>query len=238
MTDTFTPPPNTTLDEYAFRAFFSTQFHAALDKHKHIPRGHGRLQAVAALFSITRTTAGKWLNGEGLPDMWRLPRIAQLLNVDPNELLGVSANPLVLDQSYLMINVHDQDHPSDGSSLFLQPSTLERVGLPAGCVLMRVNSNDMKDFAGVGDLVAYNPGVKWIDTGADVYVLRAQGRYVIRRAVRSLRGDIVLSSGVGIPEETFRPTDFTSEPESDNAMIYVAGQVVGRLLQRGSVVGF
>lgn len=230
------PSPSTDISqtEQAFRSFFAEQFNAALDRHQHIPRGHGRLQAVAGLFGITRTTAGKWLNGDGLPELWRLPRIAQLLNVDASELLGGSADPMVIDDRYLILEVHDQDRPDEPASMFLQPSTLHNMGIPAGCLLMRVSSNDMKAFAGVGDLVVYNPGVKRIDTGSDVYVLRAQGRYVLRRAVRSLRGDIVLSSSPAMPEETFKPTDFTSEPHADDTLIYVVGQVVARVLMRGS----
>lgn len=231
-----TPRSETTQAEQDFRRFFAERFNAALDRHGHIPRGHGRVQAVTALFGITRTTAGKWLGGEGLPELWRLPYIAQLLNVDVNELVGGSTNPMLIDDRYVMLEMHGQDTPEEVVSLFLQPSTLQRSSIPHGCQLMQVSANDMAGFVGVGDLVIYNPGVKWIDTGSDVYVLRVQGRYVLRRAVRSLRGEIVLSTDSGQASETFSPTDFTSESGASDTQIFVVGRVVARVLLRGSGV--
>lgn len=229
-----TAAPDTLLAELEFRRLFSQQFNLALDRHAHIPQVHGRVQAVSALFGITRATAGKWLSGEGLPDLWRLPHIAQLLNVDVNELVGMSTNPLLIDDSYVTVQMHDQDTPEDLVSMFLQPGTLNRIGIAKGCLLMRIAATDMPLFAPVGDLVLYNPGVKWFGTGADVYVLRVQGRYVLRRAVRTLRGDIVLSTDNGQMQETFNPTDFTSDPAIDSTQIYVVGRVVARVLSRGS----
>lgn len=220
--------------EQGFRRLFAERFNAALDRHVHIPQGHGRGQAVAALFGITRATAGKWLNGEGLPELWRLPHIAQMLNVDVNELVGGTASPMMIDDRYVSIDMHDQDNPDEVASLFLQPSSLERTGLTQGCVLMQVTSNDMVGYVGVGDLVIYNPGVKWISTGSDVYVFRVQGRYVLRRAARTLRGEIVLSSEANSAQESFKGDDFTSEPNNDSGLIYVVGLVVARIVLRGA----
>lgn len=228
------PRPETAQAEQNFRRLFAEQFNAALDRHAHIPHGHGRGQAVAALFGISRATAGKWLSGEGLPDLWRLPQIAQLLNVDVNELVGGTTNAMLIDDRYLTLQVHSQEMPDETVSLFLQPGTLKRTGIAPGCLLMQVTSTDMPAFASVGDLVVYNPGIKWFGTGADVYVLRVQGRYVLRRAVRTLRGDIVLSADAGQMQETFSPTDFTSDPAPNGTQIYVVGQVVARVLSRGS----
>jgi hypothetical protein len=75
---------------------------------------------------------------------------------------------------------------------------------------------------------------KWISTGSDVYVFRVQGRYVLRRAVRTLRGEIVLSSESGNAQESFRGEDFTSEPKGAADLIYVVGLVVARVLLRGA----
>lgn len=240
-TMTSTPPeaprPETAQAEQDFRRLFAEQFNAALDRHAHIPRGHGRGQAVAALFGITRATAGKWLSGEGLPDLWRLPHMAQLLNVDVNELVGGSTNAMLIDDRYITLQMHGQDAPDETVSLFLQPGTLQRTGIAPGCLLMQVTATDMPGFAPVGDLVVYNPGIKWFGTGSDVYVLRVQGRYVLRRAVRTLRGEILLSADGGQMQETFNPTDFTSDPASNGAQIYVVGRVVARVLSRGSSVG-
>lgn len=221
--------------EQDFRQLFAERFNAALDRHAHIPPVYGRGQAVAALFSITRATAGKWLNGEGLPELWRLPHLARLLNVDVNELVGGTASPMMIDDRYVSIDIHEQDNPQELASLFLQPSTLQRVGFAPGCLLMRVSSNEMVGYVGVGDVVVYNPGVKWISTGSDVYVFRVQGRYVLRRATRTLRGEVVLSSETNNSQETFKGEDFTSEPgQQGSGQIYVVGRVAARIVMRSN----
>lgn len=220
--------------EQDFRKLFAERFNAALDRHAHIPQVYGRGQAVSALFGITRATAGKWLNGEGLPELWRLPHLARLLNVDVNELVGGTASPMMIDDRYVSIDVHEQDSPQELASVFLQPSTLQRVGFSPGCLLMRVSSNEMVGYVGVGDVVIYNPGVKWISTGADVYVFRVQGRYVLRRATRTLRGEVVLSCETNNSQELFKGEDFTSEVNQDSALIYVVGCVVARIILRGN----
>lgn len=229
--------PETSLAEQAFRRLFAEQLNTALDRHRHIPQGHGRVQAVASLFGITRITAGKWLSGEGLPELWRLPQIAQLLNVDANELVGSTTNALLIDDRYISLPMHGQDTPEEQMPLFVQPGTLQHTSIVRGCLIMQVNSTDMSSFAPVGDLVVYNPGIKWFGTGSDVYVLRVQGRYVLRRAVRTLRGDIVLSADNGQMQETFSPTDFTSDADPTSPLIYVVGRVVARVLTRGSAAG-
>lgn len=220
--------------EQNFRRLFAEQFNAALDQIAEIPSGHGRGQAVATLFGITRATASKWLSGEGLPDLWRLPQIAQLLNVDVNELVGASTNAMLIDDRYITLQLHRQDAPDELMSLFLQPGTLRQTGIAPGCLLMQVTATDMPNFAPVGDLMIYNPGLKWFGTGAEVYVLRVQGRYVLRRAVSTLRGDIVLSTDEGQRQETFKPTDFTTDPMASGPEIYVVGKVVARVLTRSN----
>ena len=223
----------TTQAELDFRKLFAERLHAALDRHNHIPKGHGRVLASAALFGVTRLTVTKWLNGDGLPDLWRLPLLAKLLNVDVNELVGGSTNPMVIDDRYASIGLHSQDDPDAVGQLFLQPSSLAQAGLLPGCMLMQLNTNDMAAYVSVGDMVIYNPGVKWIDTGTAVYVFKVQGRYVLRRAARTLRGDIILTNDADNTQESFRGEDFTSEPDNPAGLIYVVGRVVGRVLVRG-----
>lgn len=220
--------------ERDFRKLFAERFNAALDRHAHIPQVYGRGQAVSALFGITRATAGKWLTGEGSPELWRLPQLAKLLNVDVNELVGGTTNPMMIDDRYVSIEIHEQDSPQELASVFLQPSTLQRVGFPPGCLLMRVSSNEMVGYVSVGDVVLYNPGIKWISTGSDVYVFRVQGRYVLRRATRTLRGEVVLSSENNSAQESFKGEDFTSEPSQETGLIYVVGRVVARIILRGN----
>lgn len=230
LVDSLRPEPSQA--EHDFRKLFAERFNTALDRHSHIPQGHGRGQAVASLFGITRATAGKWLNGEGLPELWRLPQLAQLLNVDVNELVGGSTHPMTIDERYMSIDMHDQDNPDEVVPLFLQPSSLKGAGLTPGCMLMQVTTTDMAGYVSVGDMVLYNPGVKWISTGTDVYLFKVQGRYVLRRAARTLRGDIVLSNEADKTQESFKGDDFTSEPNHPEGLIYVVGRVVARVILR------
>jgi phage repressor protein C with HTH and peptisase S24 domain len=129
--------------------------------------------------------------------------------------------------------MHTQDQPADVSSLFLQPGALRSAALPPGCMLMRVTTNDMAGYVGVGDMVIYNPGVKWISSGNDVYLFRVGNQYVLRRATRSLRGDITLTSDSTGATESFKGEDFTSEAKDASGALFVVGRVVARILMRG-----
>lgn len=224
----------TTQAETDFRRLFAARLNAALDQHMSVPRGYGRGQAVAGMFGITRITAGKWLAGEGLPDLWRLPQLARLLNVDTNELVGGTVRALESDDRYMSINMHNQDHPDKRIPMYLPASSLQGNLVTPGCLLMQLSTNDMVGYAGVGDMVIYNPDVQWISAGTDVYILRVQGHYVLRRATRTLRGEIVLTTEANSGQELFKDADFTSALDGPTDLIAVVGRVQGRILLRGA----
>lgn len=234
ITDTPDTPDAPLSDEAtAFRIVFAERFNDALNQHGSIPHGYGRVQAVTSLFGVSRTTAGKWIDGEGLPELWRIPLIARRLNVDVTELLGSMSVPTNVDQSYVTLDIHTQEEPEDASGAYLHPETLQLMGLPPGSTLMHVTSDEMAGYVGVGDSVIYNPGVKRIGTGSDVYIFRVQGRYVLRRARRTLRDEIhVTCEAQDVPPEIFQGSDFTADKE-DEDRIFVVGRVVARLVVHG-----
>ncbi len=214
----------------AFRRLFAERFNDALDQHAAIPKQYGRVQAVATLFGISRNTSAKWLDGEAVPELWRLPNISRLLNVDVAELIGCPALPGSIDESYVSIDIHDQDAPGDLAVFYLHSNTLMNLGLPPGCKLMQVTSNDMNGYVNIGDAVIYSPGIKRIGTGNDVYIFRIGEGYVLRRARRTLRDEIHVTSEVqGILPEIFKGSSFTPDID-DKEHIFVVGQVVARLL--------
>lgn len=218
-------------DAERFRAFFAAKLNESLDSHFHIPKGYGRVAAVASLFNISTNTANGWLKGQSLPELWRMPGIAKLLDIGVEELVGGdSINPMSIDDNYVALDVHDQGAPEDSASVYLQPGTLKQFRIPSGCQIMLVQTEEMEGFVGRGDAVIYNPSVKRICTGNDVYVLKNAGYLLLRRAHRNLRNEIRLScDGLAVPEEVFQATDFTSK-EDDADKIYVVGQVIGRIL--------
>ena len=72
---------------------------------------------------------------------------------------------------------------------------------------MKVTTNDMKaGYVKPGDMVVYNPGVKWISTGSDVYVFGVEDHWSYA-AQRTLRGEIILSNEHGESQESFRGED-------------------------------
>lgn len=227
-------PSETSADDAEqFRAFFATKLNESLDNHFHIPKGYGRVAAVASLFNISTNTANAWLKGHSLPELWRMPGIAKLLNVGVEELLGGgSVSPMSIDDNYVSLDVHSQGSTADGTALYLQPGTLKQLRIPSGCQIMLVQTDEMAGFASTGDAVIYNPGVKRIGTNNEVYVLKSGDHLLLRRAHRNLRNEIRLScEDPSIPHEVFQATDFTSNEESTDK-IYVVGQVVGRILVR------
>ena len=109
----------------AFRRLFAERFNAALDRHPSIPKKYGRVQTVATLFGISRTTATKWLEGDAVPELSRLPLLSRLLNVDVNTLIGGVSAPSGL----VKINIHNHGAPDDVGVFYAHSMTLSRLGL-------------------------------------------------------------------------------------------------------------
>src|SRR6185369_8869986 len=71
----------------AFRKQFADNLNAALDRRGAIPSGYGRVVAVAELFGVSQNTAANWLKGEGVPELFRLPEIAETLSTTVEHLV-------------------------------------------------------------------------------------------------------------------------------------------------------
>ncbi len=214
----------------AFRERFAKTLNAALDRHATIPTGHGRLVASATLLGVSTNTAHGWLQGRALPEIWRIPEIARMLDIPLDELVsGATTSALELDERYSVLELHDQSSLSESCGIYLLPEALERIAIPPGCRLMRIQNDDLSGFAVRNDLVIYDPCVRTIGVGSGIYVLQLDGGLLIRRADRSLHGSIRIScDNPRMPEDVMQADDFASE-DAEVGKIFVIGKAVGRI---------
>lgn len=78
---------------------FAARLHKACDDAD-LPKGHGRATALGKLIGITYKGAGKWLNGDGMPDMGNGGILAVKLEV-AFEWLMTGRGPMKLSNTML-----------------------------------------------------------------------------------------------------------------------------------------
>lgn len=83
----FSESDERTAKQKAFRKQFADNLNAALDRRGAIPSGYGRVVGVAELFGVSQNTAAIWLKGEGVPELSRLPEIADILGTTVEQLV-------------------------------------------------------------------------------------------------------------------------------------------------------
>lgn len=212
-----------------FRRQFAENLNAALDRRGAIPSGYGRVVGVAELFGVSQNTAANWLKGDGVPELSRLPEIADILGTTVEQLVvgdgGKDAH--VIDESYVMVDMHDEGSLG-GYSWYTLPETLRSMGLPKDLRMLQVSSDDMAPYVNRGDAVMYDPRVRRIQANG-VFVLQIGERFVVRRVQRGVKGDIRLRcDNPMFEDEVLEESDF-EDSSAQKARISVAGQVVGRL---------
>jgi len=91
-----------------FRKAFAGRLNAALDRHGVIPPGYGRVIGAAELFGVSQNTAGAWLKGDGVPEVARLPEIADILGTTIEQLVvGDHEHDVPLsDERYVSVDLH------------------------------------------------------------------------------------------------------------------------------------
>lgn len=213
-----------------FRTQFALNFNAALDRRGSIPAGYGRAVAVAEMFGVSQNTAACWLKGEGVPEAFRLPEIAEALNTTFEQLLlgeqGSGAH--FIDERYTVIEAHS-DEESEGHALYTLPETLRTIGLPRNIRIMRVLSDDMEPYVRTGDLVIYDPRVSRIHANG-VFVLQANGKFIVRRAQRGMKQSIrLICDNNRFGDEMLSEDDFSERDEGDGRIV-VVGYVLARTL--------
>lgn len=215
----------------AFRQLFAENLNAALDRRGAIPAGYGRVTAAAELFGVSQNTAANWLRGDGVPELGRLPEIAETLNTTVEHLVvgSMGSNAHVVDERYAVVDVHGNE-PDEAHALYILPETLREVGLPRGVRMMRVTSDDMDPYVRSGDLVVYDPRVNRIQANG-VFVLEIGEILCLRRVQRSVKDGVVrvMCDNERFDQEVLAAEDF-SDPGAGDGRIGVVGFVLGRLL--------
>ena len=212
-----------------FRTQFANNLNAALDRRGAIPSGYGRVIGVAELFGVSQNTAANWLKGDGVPELFRMPEIADILGTTVEQLVvgDRGAGTHVIDEHYVMVDMHDNDSP-DGFSWYTLPETLRSIGLFNDIKMLKVTDDDMVPFVGSGDVVIYDPRVRRIQANG-VYVLKIDERFIVRRAQRGIKNNIrLICDNALFDDESLSESDFSGN-DQDTDRIYVAGHVVGRI---------
>lgn len=213
-----------------FRRQFAANFNAALDRRGSIPPGYGRVTAVAQLFDVSQNTATAWVRGDGVPELFRLPEIARVLNTTVEQLVmgDAGSGAHIVDEQYTVIDLH-ADNADEGHAIYTLPETLRDIGLPRDVRMMRMQAEDMEPYLRSGDVVVYDPRVRRIQSNG-VYVLQINDRYVVRRAQCGLKKDIrLICDNPQFGEEVLTQEEFAELPD-DSGRVAVVGQVLARLL--------
>lgn len=213
----------------AFRRQFADNLNAALDRRGAIPAGYGRVTAVAELFGVSQNTAANWLRGDGVPELGRLPEIAETLNTTVEELVmgGMGNNAHVIDERYAVVDLHGNDL-DEAHAFYTLPETLRELSLPRGVRMMRVLSEDMEPYVRAGDVVVYDPRVNRIQANG-VFVLQIGETLCLRRVQRSAKDRTIrlICDNERFGDEVLAEDDF-GHPEDGH--IGIVGFVLGRLL--------
>lgn len=100
-----------------FRKRFADNLNAALDRRGVIPSGYGRVVGVAELFGVSQNTAANWLKGDGVPELSRLPEIAEILGTTIEQLVvgDHAGGTQAIDERYVMIDMHEDNEPEGHS---------------------------------------------------------------------------------------------------------------------------
>ena len=230
----FSESEERTTKQKAFRKQFADNLGAALDRRGAIPSGYGRVIGVAELFGVSQNTAANWLKGDGVPELSRLPEIADILGTTVEQLV-VGDRELgshVIDEHYVMVDMHEEDS-LEGCSWYTLPETLRSIGLPNDIRMLQVSGEDMAPYIQGGDVVIYDSRVKRIQANG-VFVLQVSGRFIVRRVQRGVKRNIRLICdnplfGDEILDEADIAEDVQDDSRNTNAC-QVIGRVVGRLL--------
>lgn len=73
--------------EKEFRDQFKLRLEAALDAVPECPKDRGRAVWLAEKMDLSPKGVGKWLNGDSIPELAKIPKLASVADVSPEKLL-------------------------------------------------------------------------------------------------------------------------------------------------------
>ena len=223
-------PDERSAKQKAFRTQFAERLNAALDRHGVIPPGYGRGIGAAELFGVSQNTAAAWLKGDGVPELARLPEIAEILGTTIEQLVvgDPDHDSLLTDERHVRVDLHMADSVGEYSWHIL-PETLRSLGLANDIKMLQISNDDMVPFVRHGDVVIYDSQVKRIQANG-IYVLEIDQRLITRRVQRGVKQAIrLICDNLAFNDEIFESSEF-SEHAQESSGIVVVGQVVGRIL--------
>ena len=224
-------PDEKSSKQKSFRKRFADNLNAALNRRGAIPSGYGRVVGVAELFGVSQNTAANWLKGDGVPELSRLPEIADALGTTIEQLLvgDRETGSQAIDERYVMVDMHGDDSP-EAHAWYTLPEALRSMGLPTSIKMLAVGDDDMAPFLHRGDLAIYDPRVRRIQSNG-VFVLCVNDRFLVRRVQRGLKGNVrLICDNPAFDDEILDESEFADENQDGIAVI---GVVVGRILLGG-----
>ena len=227
-------PDERVAKQRAFRKQFADNLNAALDQRGAIPSGYGRVIGVAELFGVSQNTAAIWLKGDGVPELSRMPEIAEILCTTVEQLVTGNKCDMatqLIDENYVMVDMHEDDSVG-GYSWYTLPETLRSIGLPHDIKMLKISNDDMAPFVCHGDVVVYDSRVKRIQSNG-VFVLQLDGVFMVRRVQRGLNQSIRLICDNPAFSDEVLDSETTAALNEGNGRVIVMGHVVGRLLMGG-----
>jgi transcriptional regulator with XRE-family HTH domain len=229
----FDEPDDRSAKQKAFRKQFAERLNAALDRHGVIPPGYGRVIGAAELFGVSQNTAAAWLKGDGVPELARLPEIADILGTTIEQLVvgDHDHDSHLSDEHYVSVDLHTEDSVG-GYSWHTLPETLRILGLANDIEMLQISNDDMAPFVRRADVVIYDPRVKRIHANG-IYVLKIDQRFIVRRVQRGVKQTIrLICDNPAFNDEVLENSEFT-ERAHEGGRIAIAGQMVGRILVGG-----
>lgn len=222
-------PEERSAKQKLFRKRFADHLNAALDRRGAIPSGYGRVIGVAELFGVSQNTAANWLKGDGVPELSRLPEIAEILGTTVEQLVvgdrGAGAH--AIDERYVMIDMHEDNDP-EGHSWYTLPETLRSLGWPNDVRMLVIGNDDMAPYVKRGDVVVYDPRVRKLQTSG-VFVLQVDDRCIVRRVQRGIKRNVrLICDNPAFDDEILDEAEFADDPQAATG-IKVVGYVVGRI---------
>lgn len=219
-------------DGHEFRAMFARNLSAVMDGDPSVPAFRGRATWLAEKMGISHSTAGLWLSGERVPDLFRFAELVELLGCRYQDLLNAADDAAMIDENYDAVSIHDE-YSLDARVLYTLPENLRAIGLPPASMAMVMESDEVFPYLAAGDLVHYDARHRTV-RASGFYVLRINGRNLVRYLQVDVLGEeITLRRSKEKPQsddKTFPRTTFSSEEAAGK--IQILGECVGRTLMR------
>lgn len=219
-------------DSQEFRTRFARNLNAVMDGDPSVPAFRGRATWLAEKMGISHSTAGLWLSGERVPDLFRFAELVELLGCRFQDLLNALDDVAMIDENYDAVSVHDESS-LDARVFYTLPENLRAIGFPPGSMAMVMESDEVFPYLAAGDLAHYDARHRSV-RASGYYALRINNRNMIRYLQVDVLGEeVTLRRSKDKPQsddKVFPRSAFSAEATSGK--IQVLGECIARTLMR------